>query len=91
MEADTDGCGLLEREVGWLGREVVRSSARILGKGARAPAKDLIAHFELRHVLADGLHRPCDIRSWNTVLWPAQPGKQAEDVGHPRTRSQSPT
>ena len=77
-----DGCGLREREVGRLRHEVVRSSARILGEGARAPAEDLIAHLELRHVLADGLHCPCDIRSWNTVLWPAQPGKQAEDVGH---------
>src|SRR6185437_7212894 len=78
----SDGCSLLEREVRRLRHEVIRSSTRILGKGACAPAEYLIAWSELRHVLADRLDYPRDIRSRNTVLWFAQPGRHADDVRH---------
>jgi hypothetical protein len=46
------------------------------------PAEYLIAWSERRHILADCLDRPRDIRSRYTVRWLAQPGNHAEDVRH---------
>src|SRR2546423_1005626 len=80
------GCGdpdrgcLLEREAGRLWHEVVRRGARVLGKGARAPAENLIAWAQLRHARTDGLHRPGDIRSRDSVLYLAQSVRRARDV-----------
>ena len=44
------------------GNEVVLARARVLRERAGAPAEDLIARSKLRHVLADRLDRPRDIR-----------------------------
>src|SRR5450759_2214288 len=76
----SDGRGLLEREVGWLQEELILSSTRVLGKGARAPAENLIAESEFRDIFADCLDRSGDVRSRNRVLWLAQPDRHARDI-----------
>src|ERR1700737_5629983 len=86
-----DSCGFLKREVGRLRQEVIRRRTRKLGKGARAPAEDLVAGAELRHVLADRLDRPRDVRSRNPILWLAQPDPPPRDVRHAPHEDPSPT
>src|SRR6266851_6859012 len=79
----SDGRGSLEREVGGLHEELILPSARVLGKGTRAPAENLIAGSKLSHVFADCLNCSGDVRSRNPVLWLAQPDCHARDVRLP--------
>ena len=78
---DPQGRGLLEREAGRLGHEVVRWSTHVLGEGARRPAEDLVARSELGHILADRLDRARDIGPRDPVLRPARAGREAQEVG----------
>jgi hypothetical protein len=58
----------------------VFGNGRILGKGAAAPAEDLVTRPKPRHTRADGLNLPRHIRTSNTRLWLAQPVQHAGDV-----------
>src|SRR6266571_2338505 len=61
VTGDGHGRGLLEAEVRRLGREPVRSGARVLGEGAVAGAEHLVTRVAPGRVGADRLHAPGDI------------------------------
>jgi hypothetical protein len=79
-----NGRRLLEGEVRRLGRNLVRSSGRVLGEGAVAGAEHLIARLEPRHILADRLDATCDILAPNADFGTAEPRGHADQVGKAR-------
>lgn len=81
---DGDGRGLLEAEVGWLGRELVLWRAGVLGEGAVAPAEHLVTRLEPGHLAADRLHTPGDVHAQNGGLGFPQPegwDNDADQIG----------
>ena len=78
-----NGRGLLEGEVGRLGRQCVFGDGCVLGKGPTeptAPAEDLLTGLKAPHARADGFDRPSHVRPSDGVLWLAQPVYRAGDV-----------
>jgi len=83
---DGDSRGLLEAEVGWLGRELVLWRAGVLGEGAVTPAEHLITRLEPGHLAADRLHTPGDVHAQNGGLGFPQPegwDNNADQIGQP--------
>ena len=81
---DGDGRGLLEAEVGWLGRELVLWRAGVLGEGAAAPAEHLVTRLEPGHLAADRLHAPGDVHAQDGGLGFPQPegwDNDADQIG----------
>jgi hypothetical protein len=79
VAGDGDGCGLLEAEVGGLGREPVLSSARVLGERAAAGAEYPVPLPEPGHVPADGLDAPSQVVAEHRVPRRAEPdAREAE-------------
>src|SRR5713101_3414000 len=74
------GCSVLKRYVGWLQRQSIFNSTRILGNGPTARAEDLVAWFELRYVPANRFNLAGRINAESCVLWFAQPRQYANDV-----------
>ena len=66
-------CGLLERDAGWLGHQILFLSNRILRESTGARAEDLFPYLEPRHVPTDRLDGPGHIRAPYTVVWLAKP------------------
>jgi hypothetical protein len=79
---DRNGSSLFKGEVGWLQREPIFGSGRILSKRAVAPAEDLVTWPKPRHARANGLNLTRHISASNGVLWLAQTvqGKRAGDI-----------
>ena len=86
-----DGRGLFERQAGGFAFEPRLRNGRDLGEGAtvapqvgdEALTEDLITRPESRHVLADRLDDPRQVRARNEVLGRAEPGPHdPEDIGH---------
>ena len=76
----SDGRGLLKREVGRLRQQVVLFSTRVFGKGAVAPAENLIAWLKLLHAVADRFNLPRQIESRYLVLRLEQPDRRTHRV-----------
>jgi hypothetical protein len=57
------GCRVLKRYVGWLERQFILGSARILGKrsGEACYPEDLVAWLKLLYVAPDRFNPPCEI------------------------------
>jgi hypothetical protein len=66
-----DGRGLREAEVRRLGREPVRSGARVLGEGAPTRPEHLVSRLEAGHLLANRLDSPGHVVTRNGVPWRA--------------------
>ena len=80
MVADTPTAAACSKvRLAGFGTKCVFARGRVLGEGARAPAEHVVTRSEPRHVLADRLDRPRDIRPRNPVLRLAQSGGQAHD------------
>src|SRR5216684_6450383 len=78
---DWYGCGVLKRTVGWLQRQLVFTSTRILGKPSPCETgypEHLVAWLKLLYLSAHGFHSPCDITAEDLLFWCAQPRDQAD-------------
>ena len=79
---DGRGGGLLEGEVGRLGRELVRPADGVLGEGSLGDAVDVVARFQGGDVLADGLDPSGDLTAPYSVFRDTQPvARQPDRVG----------
>src|SRR5213079_2576368 len=63
-----DGRGLREAEVRRLGREPVRSRARVLSEGAATRPEHLLPRLEAGRLLANRLDNPRHVATGNAVL-----------------------
>src|SRR6266478_3601043 len=74
------GC-VLKGTVGWLQRQLIFNSARILGKPSPCEtcyAEHLVTWLKLLYVCANRLHSPCDITAQDLVFWSALPRDEAD-------------
>src|SRR6266850_537323 len=82
---DWYGCRVLKRTFGWLQRQLVFRSTRILGKPSPCETcypEHLVAWLKLLCLSAHRFHSPCDITAEDLLFWCAQPRNQPD---HRRT------
>jgi hypothetical protein len=82
LQTPVTPAGALERGIGRLRREVALAGTHVFGERTFTPAEHLVTRSELRHVLADRLDLPGDVRPPNRLLRYAQPvPRHADDEG----------